>query len=74
MAHHPSLRRDRNHPSVVIWSMCNEFECEQLAPLQTAKAFRDAVLELDTSRPISANNNGGAASKSIGSEFKLLVS
>jgi beta-galactosidase/beta-glucuronidase len=34
------VRRDRSHPSVVLWSMCNEFECEQIEPNATAKAFR----------------------------------
>ena len=53
------VKRDRNHPSIVVWSYCNEFECEQLNNAeQTAFGFRKATLALDTSRPLSANNNG----------------
>lgn len=53
------VKRSRNHPSVTIYSFCNEFECEQLlAPNATARAYRAQALAQDTSRPLSANNNG----------------
>jgi hypothetical protein len=43
----------------VIWSYCNEFECEQLnAANATAYTYREATLALDTTRPLTANNNG----------------
>ena len=53
--------RDRNHPSIIIWSMCNE------EPLQGTDegariftAMRDRVREYDTTRPISCAMNDSA--------------
>lgn len=55
------ILRDRNHPSIIIWSMCNE------EPLQGTEegarifaAMRKRVLELDTTRPISCAMNDSA--------------
>ena len=43
----------------MIWSYCNEFECEQLkAANATAFTYREATLALDATRPLTANNNG----------------
>lgn len=52
------VRRDRNHPSVVIWSAGNEAELYSngLAN-QTMSLFRTAAKKWDTSRPFSANQN-----------------
>ena len=46
------VRRDRNHPSVVIWSIGNEIP-EQFRAEPTAKMLREAVLSHDTTRPIT---------------------
>jgi beta-galactosidase len=46
------VRRDRNHPSVVIWSIGNEIP-EQFRAEATAKMLRDAVLSHDNTRPIT---------------------
>ena len=51
------VRRDRNHPAVLLWSFCNEFECGQNSP-KTGYAFRNASLQQDTSRPLTSNANG----------------
>ncbi len=48
------IRRDRNHPSVFLWSMGNE---ENIAPteigLHLLSAMKQAALKLDDSRPIT---------------------
>ncbi len=53
--------RDRNHPSIIIWSMCNE------EPLQGTDegariftAMRKRVLQYDTTRPVSCAMNDSA--------------
>jgi beta-galactosidase len=50
-----TLRRDRNHPSVVIWSMGNEIH-DNLASAQGKQQFtdmRDLAHQLDTTRPVT---------------------
>jgi len=52
--------RDRNHPSIIMWSMCNEEE-RQGTP-EGARQFstlREVVLKHDTTRPVSSAMNGG---------------
>lgn len=51
------VRRDRNHPSVLMWSFCNEYECGQNSE-NTGHWFRAAVRSEDTSRPTTSNVNG----------------
>jgi beta-galactosidase len=46
------VRRDRNHPSVVMWSIGNEIG-EQFKDKDTAKMLREAVLSHDATRPIT---------------------
>src|ERR1017187_781061 len=46
------VRRDRNHPAVVIWSIGNEIP-DQFRAEATAKMLREAVLSHDTTRPIT---------------------
>ena len=52
------ILRDRNHPSVVIWSIGNEIP-ERAAPqgVETGKALQDAVHKLDPTRPVTAAVN-----------------
>ncbi|MDR3709708.1 MAG: beta-galactosidase GalA [Capsulimonadaceae bacterium] len=54
------IQRDRNHPSIVLWSMCNE-EGIQGTPQAAAifQAMMDVVHRYDTTRPISCAMNGG---------------
>lgn len=46
------VRRDRNHPSVIMWSIGNEIP-EQFRAEQTQKKLREAVLAHDTTRPVT---------------------
>jgi beta-galactosidase len=52
--------RDRNHPCVILWSLCNEEEKqggEQGA--QQGRAMIDVIKRVDPTRPITAAMNGG---------------
>lgn len=55
--------RDRNHPSVIMWSLCNEALCEKFDS-DTAKSLKPYFEELDPKgqRPMSAAMNGGYGS------------
>jgi len=48
------VKRDRNHPAVVIWSFCNEGGCEG-SHETGGPAFRQIAYEYDGSRPTLAN-------------------
>merc|ERR1711988_1092627 len=48
------VKRDRNHPSVIIWSFCNEGDCEG-AHEKGGPAFQAIVEKLDGTRPTLAN-------------------
>lgn len=49
------VRRDRNHPSIIMWSIGNEIP-GRIEPegIQTAARLRADVLRYDTTRPITA--------------------
>jgi beta-galactosidase len=54
------VRRDRNHPSVIIWSVFNEEPMQGTeAGYEMVRRMSAAVKELDTSRPITAAMSGG---------------
>jgi beta-galactosidase len=50
------VRRDRNHPSVILWSIGNEEHGEQATSLgaHVAATMRREILALDPTRPITA--------------------
>jgi len=54
------IKRDRNHPSVVIWSLCNEVLCNTANWIADALAAKALIRQLDPlgGRPVSANQNG----------------
>lgn len=48
------LLRDRNHPSVIFWSIGNEIDGRrEPTGVAIAKQLRDAVKSIDTSRPVT---------------------
>ncbi|HLP76999.1 MAG TPA: glycoside hydrolase family 2 TIM barrel-domain containing protein, partial [Candidatus Paceibacterota bacterium] len=46
------VRRDRNHPSVIMWSVGNEIP-DQFRAEATQKMLREAVISHDSTRPIT---------------------
>ena len=54
------VRRDINHPSVILWSICNE-ESIQTTPAarNIAEAMIREVKRLDSTRPVTAAISGG---------------
>ena len=58
------VRRDRNHPSVIAWSIFNEEPLQgELRGEQTAQYLVNAVKSEDPTRPVLAAMNGGFFSK-----------
>jgi beta-galactosidase len=58
------IRQDRNHPSIIFWSIGNEIE-ERVTPrgAEIAAELREAILALDRSRPLTAGINGPTGEK-----------
>jgi beta-galactosidase len=51
---HAMVLRDRNHPSVISWSLGNEvMERKDIRVITTARKLKQAVLEMDNTRPIT---------------------
>ena len=48
------MKRDRNHPSVIIWSFCNEMGCEDFHE-KGGPSFQAITTKYDGSRPTLAN-------------------
>lgn len=49
------VQRDRSHPSVIMWSFCNEVGCNNEI---AAKDFRDVTYTFDSTRPVTQNHLG----------------
>ena len=46
--------RDRNHPSIISWSIGNEvIERKDIRVVHTAKMLKQAILDYDTTRPVT---------------------
>ena len=51
---HAMVKRDRNHPSIISWSLGNEvIERKELRVVHTARQLKRAVLEMDNTRPVT---------------------
>jgi beta-galactosidase len=54
------VRRDRNHPSVILWSVFNEEPMQGTEQgYEMVRRMSAAVKQLDTSRPVTAAQSGG---------------
>ncbi len=54
------IRRDRNHPSIILWSIFNEEPLQATeAGMRTAESMRARVRALDSSRPVTGAMNHG---------------
>ena len=51
---HAMVLRDRNQPSIISWSIGNEvLERKELRVVHTARMLKQAILEKDTTRPVT---------------------
>ena len=54
------VKRDRNHPSIILWSLCNEQRIQGTPEAAVmALAMKQRVHELDPTRLVTAAMNGG---------------
>ncbi|MBC7886950.1 MAG: glycoside hydrolase family 2 protein [Ferruginibacter sp.] len=54
------VRRDRNHPSIILWSVFNEEPMQGTEiGYEMVRRMSSVVKELDTTRPVTAAANGG---------------
>ena len=49
------VKRDRNHPSVMVWSICSGVECKVNDWYNISQVFKSVSIEEDPTRPVSAN-------------------
>ncbi len=61
------IRRDRNHPSIVIWSLANEEYFYQGTPTgaRIVSSMKLLARKLDPTRPVTAAMNGGWVGEGI---------
>jgi beta-galactosidase len=65
--------RDRNHPSVILWSIGNEIpERAQPRGVEIAKQLTGHIKTLDATRPITAAINEGRGGDGLDSAFEYL--
>ena len=53
------VKRDRSHPSVMVWSFCNEVGCNNES---AAESFREVSKQYDPTRAVTQNHHGSNTS------------
>ncbi|KAJ4249841.1 hypothetical protein NW762_012184 [Fusarium torreyae] len=70
------MRRDRNHPSVIVWSVGNEVMEQNLhdipASTRIAKYLKKIVREEDSSRPVTGSLNVGFPNETLPEIYDLI--
>lgn len=68
------VRRDRNHPSVIIWSIGNEVgeQYTDVAGAAIARRLRDIVREEDSTRPVTCAMNFAKPDMPLPAELDLI--
>eukprot|EP01051_Picozoa_sp_SAG22_P006127 SAG22_NODE_390_length_11235_cov_26.293732_7_plen_771_part_00 len=68
------VKRSRNHPSIILWSLCNEGGCVQRSQedaIIKGEAAKKVIHSLDKTRPMTAAINYGSGGKEC--EFDCLT-
>ncbi|KAF5022172.1 hypothetical protein F66182_5759 [Fusarium sp. NRRL 66182] len=70
------LRRDRNHPSVIMWSVGNEVMEQNLhdipASTRIATSLKEVVREEDDSRPVTGSLNVGFPNETLPEIYDII--
>ncbi|KAL5603704.1 hypothetical protein FOVSG1_006454 [Fusarium oxysporum f. sp. vasinfectum] len=71
------IRRDRNHPSVIMWSVGNEVMEQNLhdipASTRIAKYLKEIVHEEDSSRPVTGSLNVGYPNETLPEIYDIIA-
>lgn len=67
------VRRDRNHPSIILWSTGNEVHEQYYPEKGTARYLSEIVHKIDSTRPVTFGASYPSKSAMNGTEFQVDV-
>lgn len=67
------IRRDRNHPSIILWSTGNEVHEQYYPEKGTARYLSEIVHKIDSTRPVTFGASYPSKSAMNGTEFQVDV-